>query len=120
MAVVEPFLDSQRITRMITTQRALILAIVLFLVALGLSGVRGEFWNEASQIATLPWGQLMLFDLYVGFAIFSLLIFRVEKRGLRRFLWTLSLFVLGNIVALVFLLVHLPSVQFQRTSKERS
>lgn len=83
----------------------LFIGILVFATALGAAFMYGEFWVEGAAIVALPWGKIMLFDLYLGFALFALLIFYIEKSWLKAVLWTSSLFVLGNIVALAFVLI---------------
>ena len=84
----------------------LLVSICLFILALGLAFTRGDFGGEASLIYQMIWGKIMLLDLYVGFVCFSVFIFFIEKNWKKVFLWALPLMVLGNVVALVYLLVN--------------
>ncbi len=67
--------------------------------------VAGNGWSEVAQIADLPWGLVTLADLYLGFACFGVLLVARSGLGWRAAWWIVPLLVLGNVVAVVFLLV---------------
>lgn len=82
----------------------LYIGIVLFSLALACAFYYGDFFLEAGLIYGLVWGKLMLFDLYLGFAVFSLLIQFFEKSLFSSLMWIVSLLCLGNLIALIYLL----------------
>ena len=55
----------------------------------------GSFFNEGSQLASMPWGIVSLVDLYTGFILFSGWIIYREKSLAIALLWTLAMMVLG-------------------------
>lgn len=89
----------------------LILGIVIFAIGLALAFEQGQFLKEGSLIYSLPWGKIMLMDLYIGFSLFALFIGLMEKSWVGTFFWVLSLLVLGNIVALIYLLYRWKETQ---------
>lgn len=59
-----------------------------------------------------PWGRVTLVDFYLGVLCFAAVIWTVERAPLPTLLWTAALMVLGNPVAVVWLLVRgLPRLQ---------
>lgn len=62
------------------------------------------FLAACSSIWAEPWGRVMLADLYIGFALFAAWIGWRERSWLRGGLWFAAICVLGNAVALVYLL----------------
>lgn len=70
-------------------------------VAYGLAS--GGFSDEASAIWSLPWGKVMLIDLYAGLAMFGAWIAVRERRALPVALWWVGLVVLGNLAAGAYL-----------------
>ncbi|MBV6656566.1 MAG: hypothetical protein KI785_02240 [Devosiaceae bacterium] len=64
-------------------------------------------------IAADPWGVVALVDLYVGFALFAIIIFAVDGVKPASFVWSLGLCVLGNVLAVVWLILR------WRTIRER-
>ena len=70
-------------------------------ITYGLAG--GGFSDEASAIWALPWGKVMLIDLYAGLAIFGAWIAVRERRALPVALWWCGLVVLGNLAAGAYL-----------------
>jgi hypothetical protein len=57
-----------------------------------------------------PWGIVALADLYIGFMIFSMMVFLVEKSKLTALAWTLPLFVLGNCVSLAYVIFNFKKI----------
>jgi len=96
----------------------LFIGIALFSLALVCSFYYGDFFLEAGLIYDLVWGKLMLFDLYVGFAIFSLLISFFEKSLLSKALWIVSLLCIGNLIALIYLLYRSDDVYRSLTQEK--
>ncbi len=55
----------------------------------------GDFFQEGSQLLSMPWGIVSLVDLYAGFALFSVWIVYREKSPLRSVIWVVLMMVLG-------------------------
>ena len=72
--------------------------------------LHGRFLEQIGVITTLPWGVATLADLYVGFALFAVIVFLAERSWLSAALWSLPLPFLGNIWAAVWLVLRLPSI----------
>jgi Protein of unknown function (DUF1475) len=72
--------------------------------------VHGSFLQQLGVVTTLPWGIGMLADLYVGFALFAVIVFLAERSWLNAILWAAPIFVLGNIWTAVWLVIRLPSL----------
>ena len=68
----------------------------------------GDFSGEGADLVRGPWGQLSLVDVYIGFLVFSGWIIFREQSFLRSLLWIISLLILGNLIAClyVFLALH--------------
>jgi len=65
-----------------------------------------ESFNPAlNSITSIHWGKLMLLDLYLGFLVFGVLVFLVEKSVAKALVWTLPCMILGNSVSLIYLAV---------------
>jgi hypothetical protein len=63
----------------------------------------GSLGSEASEIWALPWGKIMFADLYLGFLVFAVIVFLVEPNKWLAAAVVITLFVLGNGVALFYL-----------------
>jgi hypothetical protein len=87
---------------------ALLLAILWASFAGG--DLHGSFLQQVGVVTTLPWGIGMLADLYVGFALFAVIVFLAERSWLNALLWAAPIFVIGNIWTAAWLLIRLPSL----------
>jgi hypothetical protein len=67
----------------------------------------GDFSGEGSTLLRMPWGQVSLVDVYVGFMLFSGWVVYREKSVLRSILWILAIVILGNFTASLYALVAL-------------
>jgi hypothetical protein len=72
--------------------------------------VHGAFFQQVAVFTTLPWGIVTLADLYVGFALFAVIVFIAERSWLSAALWSAPLLFLGNIWAALWLVLRLPSL----------
>jgi hypothetical protein len=54
-----------------------------------------------------PWVALAVADLYLGFVLLAVVIALLERSPVRAALWIIPLFVVGNLVAAVYLLLNL-------------
>lgn len=70
----------------------------------------GHFANELQAIAALAWGKITLLDLYVGFLLWAVLVFLVEKNKLLAAAWVIPTFFLGNIVPAAWFVLKLPEL----------
>lgn len=60
-----------------------------------------------SEMTVSIWGWVTLLDLYLGFFIFSAIIFYVESSKLSALVWSALLMLLGNPVAVVYFVLNL-------------
>lgn len=70
--------------------------------------LHGGFFDQVSVLTTLPWGIVSLADLYLGFALFAVVVFLTERSLLLALFWALPVFVFGNVWAAVWFVVRLP------------
>jgi hypothetical protein len=82
-----------------------VLAIV-FTAMIGWASLRGDFGAEFAAITNMPWGQVTLVDLYLGFALYSGAVWLVEERMSARLLWALPIIVIGNAWAFIWVAVR--------------
>ena len=93
---------------------AVLLGVVLWASFAG-SSTHGSFLDQIGVVATLPWGITTFTDLYVGFALFAVVIFLAERSWLAATLWCLPLPFLGNFWAALWLVLRLPSLMRRLT-----
>ena len=55
----------------------------------------GNFFDEGSQLASMPWGIVSLVDLYSGFTLFSMWIIYRERSLPVAIAWTVAMMTLG-------------------------
>ena len=67
----------------------------------------GDFSGEGSVLLSMPWGQVSLVDVYVGFMLFSGWIVYREKSLARSVVWIIFMIVLGNFTASLYALIAL-------------
>ena len=67
----------------------------------------GDFGQEGAQLLAMPWGQVSMVDLYVGFILFSGWIIYREKSLGRSIIWVVLMMVLGNWTASLYALLAL-------------
>lgn len=69
----------------------------------------GDFFEEGSQLLSMPWGIVSLVDLYAGFLLFSAWIVYREKSPLRSIIWVVLMMVLGFWTGSLYTLLALQS-----------
>ena len=75
-------------------------------LALAYGFSQGYFLAEGGAIASVTWGQVLLIDLYVGFALFAgWIVWREPGRPARAIAWIVALLLLGNLVACAYVLL---------------
>ncbi len=84
---------------------AALLAIV-FTAMIGWASVRGDFGAEFAAITAMPWGQVSLVDLYLGFLVYAVFVWLVEDKLTTKLLWALPVFALGNAWSLIWVAVR--------------
>lgn len=85
--------------------RILALAGSIIMVAMFAYGfVNGYLYSQATAIASIAWGQVLLADLFVGLALFGAWMAWREGPGLAAVIWILALLLLGNVVACGYVL----------------
>lgn len=78
-----------------------------FVAAIVWASMTGSIGTEFSAITAYPWGKISIADLYLGFVAFAVVIWLVEKPAIAIPV-ILVLMVLGNPVALIWLVWRLP------------
>lgn len=88
---------------------------ILALLAIGFAGLiwwaiaNGNFAEEGNWLVSNPWGIVSLVDLYIGFFLTAIIIAGFE-RPLHAALWILPLPFLGNVWALIWFVLRLPTL----------
>lgn len=85
-----------------TCSHLLIAGAVIMAAVIVYGFVAGQFMQEASVLFPLPWFQVTLADLYLGFALFGGWIFYRESSRGTATLWLISLCLLGNLAACLY------------------
>jgi len=67
----------------------------------------GDFSGEGSTLLRMPWGQVSLVDVYVGFMLFSGWVAYRERSVLRSIIWIVAIIILGNFTASLYALIAL-------------
>lgn len=80
--------------------------IILFSLCVFAGITQGSLWPTMQYLFSSPWGLATLVDLYIGLMIFLSFIAYIEKSTLRTILWFVGLTCLGNMTALVYLIVR--------------
>ena len=57
-----------------------------------------------------PWTTTAIVDLYIGFGLMALLIIIVEASWQARLAWAIPIFLLGNVVSLIWFAWRLPEI----------
>lgn len=78
----------------------LIALLAVFAWAAGREPISAGF----AAVTASPWGWATLADLYVGFLLFATWVISTERNTAVALLWCVALLLLGNPVALVFLI----------------
>lgn len=68
------------------------------------SVMTGDLSAEGSILLGLVWGQMSMVDLYVGFLLFYLWIFRREKGLVSRLVWFVLMMVTGSLATALYIL----------------
>ena len=85
----------------------LFLGAIIMILAIAYAMIYGSFWEEAKVLFPLPWFQLSMIDLYLGFFLFGgWILFRESSRG-KAIGWIVALCLLGNLAACVYALLAL-------------
>ena len=83
---------------------------IAFTALIGWASVRGDFGAEFAAITAMPWGQVSLVDLYLGFLLYGFAVWVVEKDLKTRLLWAVPVIFLGNAWSLVWVAVRWPQI----------
>lgn len=83
------------------------IAAALFIAAIIWAFGERPIGESFAEISADPWGIVTLIDLYLGFALFAIVIALTERRPLPAAAWIVPLFVLGNAVAAAWLIFRL-------------
>ncbi|WP_018699978.1 hypothetical protein [Amorphus coralli] len=84
----------------------LIVCAVALFILIGWAAYEAPFLASFGAIISDPWGIVALADLYLGFVLFGLVIALTEPSRPVAVLLIAALFVLGNVVAAIWLVVR--------------
>jgi hypothetical protein len=93
------------ILRLLTAIGGLALGGLIWLAITG-----GDFGAAGQWLMSDLWGRVTLFDLYLGFFLIAMIIALFENRPMRAILWIAPLPVLGNVWAVIWVIVSLPEL----------
>ncbi|MEO0382841.1 MAG: hypothetical protein AAF234_04740 [Pseudomonadota bacterium] len=88
--------------------------VVFAVLGLGLAALivwasfSANFGQSFGAIVADPWGVVSLADLYLGFFIFAAFVFLVDGVRPASFAWVIALMFLGNVLAVVWLVLRWP------------
>lgn len=83
-----------------------LIVITAMVLACGYAATQGSLWNQFVAIASIAWGQVLLVDLYAGFALFAgWIAWRDGHWPAWTAGWIIALLALGNVVAGVYVLL---------------
>ena len=72
-----------------------IIGLVAMTGIIGYALATNTFSTDGARLLAMPWGQVSMVDLYVGFALFSCWIVYREKSRARAIIWVVLMMVLG-------------------------
>jgi len=93
---------------MLVLRLILVAAAVAFTALIVYAAANADFWTSVTAIPRNPWGLVTLVDLYLGFALFAVVIAGFDGRSLATYAWIAGLVILGNGVAAVWLALRAP------------
>lgn len=93
------------IWRLLVAVGALALGILIWLAI-----TNGDFGAAGGWLTSDPWGQVTLFDLYLGFFFLAIVIGFFEKTWWRAAFWIVPLPFLGNVWIAIWLVLALPEL----------
>ena len=67
------------------------------------ASVQSNVFQGIKEIVALRWGVVTFLDFYIGATVIGLWICALEKSILRGVVWTLCIYLLGNLATLVYL-----------------
>jgi hypothetical protein len=91
------------------------LAIAAFVVAMGW-GASNKWPIDMDVFTSDPWVTVMLTDMMIGFVLISVIIYIVEPVKWKALCWILPLFIIGNGLSGLWLLLNLNKIQSKFTS----
>lgn len=89
---------------------ATILAFLAFIImagAIAYGFIIGDFSGEGGYMLTIPWGQVSLIDVYIGFLFICGWILYREATFLRALPWLIFMMIFGNATAGLYIFVSL-------------
>ena len=82
-----------------------IIGLVAMTGIIGYALATNTFSTDGARLLAMPWGQVSMVDLYVGFALFSCWIVYREKSRARAIVWVVLMLLLGNWTASLYTLI---------------
>jgi hypothetical protein len=90
---------------MTTAKTIAIVGLVAMTGIIGYALTTNTFSTDGARLLAMPWGQVSMVDLYVGFALFSCWIVYRERSRARAIVWVVLMLLLGNWTASLYTLV---------------
>lgn len=81
------------------------------------ASLNANFGQSFGAIINDPWGVVSLADLYLGFFIFAAFVFLVDGVRPASFAWVIVLMFLGNVLAVVWLVLRWPLLMQRLSAK---
>ena len=69
-----------------------------------------SFWKSLKTVLSLKWGLQVTLDLYLGLFLFSFFVYLNEGSVLLMLVWLVPTLILGNIVTLIYFILHFNSL----------
>jgi hypothetical protein len=88
----------------------LVLAALVFLALVVWAAFNASIIDSFAMVAADPWGLVALVDLYAGFAVTSFVVASFERSRPVGVIVILGIFLLGNVVSLLWLAARLPDL----------
>lgn len=90
---------------------------IAFTAMIGWASMRGDFGAEFAAITAMPWGQVSLVDLYLGFALYAGAVWMIEDKLSTKLFWALPVIILGNAWSLIWIAVRWEVIAARLTRK---
>jgi hypothetical protein len=85
---------------------AFALLAIAFTAMIVWASFRGDLGAEFGAISNMPWGQVSLVDLYLGFGLYGAAVWVIEDKLTKKLFWALPVIVLGNAWSLIWVAVR--------------
>ena len=94
----DPLMPSRALRVLALLGCAVMIALLVYAMGYGYA------WSQMMAIGSIAWGQVLLADLYLGFALFGAWMIWRDGAGPAGIAWVVALLVLGNLLACIYVL----------------